>query len=585
MMATTAADRAMRDAVLARLGQHYEFQAAQRIAMNSVFKASEREPTELLAIAWDKMDQNKTIVPRVVALSSTQFMKNSARLVVSLIGVLIPALTPQPIFYTVLEDHKHGSNMIGSLLLDILLHTVHQTGTLPRRLFIQADNTAKETKNTITIFIALWLLAQLEHTRLEAIEFGYLLVGHTHDLIDTTFSYVNRALRQTDFLSLPEMFAILRSSMRNPPIWRHIRDMYDFHSEQPAFLSAQYVRGTRQPHHYKLYRDRSGSLCVQSKRWLTSSEWTPPVVLCNKEQAAALRAISPASLAPTWEKGFETQAKNFFVKLRNLLQTAGRDVAGIQHSLGMLRHELKEYLPTATTLDMKMTAIRVISARKPMKPQAALTSTATLALQEATSAAFPGAASHVAEDKKPLIFKARDDGSANVGFRSEPIEEGMMVIFQNSSDDLPFRVGQILRVAREHSDPYAIMQTYWHISKPDKFGSKLNAFGTWVPAVAPVSLQSCQSKRQRTTATRVLQQSTVTNQEVVSLSSVLVWPIMLEKGAVSKNGGRIPFAVFHYLRAQCGIDMSQKKFVFSERAQSFVDEVRKIVAGLIAPPV
>lgn len=222
-----------------------------------------------------------------------------------------------------------------------------------------------------------------------------------------------------------------------------------------------------------------------------------------------------------------------------------------------------------------------------MKLQAALTSTATLALQEATSAAFPGAASHVAEDKKPLIFKARDDGSADVGFRSEPIEEGMMVIFQNSSDDLPFRVGRILRVAREHSDPYGIMQTYWPILKPGKFGSKLNAFGTWVPAAAPVSLQSGQSKRQRTTTTRVLQQSTVPNQEVVSLSSVLVWPILLDRGALNKSedGGRIPFAVFHYLRAQCGIDMSQKKFVFSERAQSFVDEVRKIVAGLIAPPV
>ena len=88
--------------------------------MQNIVRQSEVDPTDLLCVSWDKMDQAKTIVPRVAELANTQFMKGGARLVVSLIGVLILALHSRPIFYTVLEDFKHGADMIGGLLVDVL---------------------------------------------------------------------------------------------------------------------------------------------------------------------------------------------------------------------------------------------------------------------------------------------------------------------------------------------------------------------------------------------------------------------------------------------------------------------------------
>ena len=71
-------DLHVRQMLLMRPGEHYGFQGAQRIAMSNVFRESERDPAELCAVAWDKMDQAKTIIPRIKQLASTHFVKGGA---------------------------------------------------------------------------------------------------------------------------------------------------------------------------------------------------------------------------------------------------------------------------------------------------------------------------------------------------------------------------------------------------------------------------------------------------------------------------------------------------------------------------
>ena len=226
-----------------RLGEHYDFQAAQRIAMSNIIAESERDPTELFAVSWDKMDQAKTIIPRIQALANTHFHKGGSRIVVSLIGCLAPCAWKRPLFYTVFEDQKHGGNMIGGLLVDVLIEAKSAIGMLPRRVFVQANNTGKETKNTIVVWAVVWVLVHLKHTRLESVELGYLMVGHTHDLVDAVFAYVNRALHGIDLLSLPELFDHLQGAMKTPPMWKHLRDVYDFKGSQPGYLSTNRIKG------------------------------------------------------------------------------------------------------------------------------------------------------------------------------------------------------------------------------------------------------------------------------------------------------------------------------------------------------
>lgn len=132
-----------------------------RIAMDNVFRQSQRDVFELFAVAWDKMDQAKTILPRVPALAHTSFVKTGSRLIVSLIGCKI-ADRPCMHVYTVFDNVKHGGSMVGSMMVDQLFQYCQRHGRVPRRYFIKADNTVKETKNTICLYVAAWLLCALQ---------------------------------------------------------------------------------------------------------------------------------------------------------------------------------------------------------------------------------------------------------------------------------------------------------------------------------------------------------------------------------------------------------------------------------------
>ena len=129
---TAAVDSSIKHSLLMRLGAHYDFQAAQRNALNLISRESERDASELLYVGWDKMDQQKNVIPRVQALRNTQFLQGGSRLVVSLVGVWAPGLWANPIMYTVLEDQIHGANMIAALLVDMLLESVQRQNCLPR---------------------------------------------------------------------------------------------------------------------------------------------------------------------------------------------------------------------------------------------------------------------------------------------------------------------------------------------------------------------------------------------------------------------------------------------------------------------
>jgi hypothetical protein len=378
----------LRQSLVMRLGEHYEFQAAQRIAANNLFAASERDP-DFLAVSWDKMDQAKTIVPRVSALANTSFQKCGTRIVVSLIGVRAPGISATPWVYTILEDQVQGSDMISSLMLDVLQDAAEVRGQLPRRLFIQADNTAKETKNTIVLFAAAWLLANLKGTRLERIEFGYLIVGHTHDLIDAFFAYINKAVHGQNILSMPDFFACLQKRMRCPPLWKCLRDVYAFKDNQPDFLSTKNIVGIGAPHHLRLSWGRDGSIALETKRFLTSQAWSSPICICDVEQVRLLQRLRPPAREPEWDGSLARSGLNWIGKLRALLQEAGHPPAGLDHCEKVFRHELPEFLPSGLTLQQRLEKLRGI--RRPTCDSVVGGSSSVGGdLETACLAAFPG---------------------------------------------------------------------------------------------------------------------------------------------------------------------------------------------------
>ena len=108
MLTSTMEDVLLREAVLRKLSAHWEFQSAQRLVMNNLFEESATNPTKLVCLSWDKMDQVKTMIPRVKQLANTNYYKIGPRITVSLLGVHAPSVFPRPLFYTLLEDFEHG---------------------------------------------------------------------------------------------------------------------------------------------------------------------------------------------------------------------------------------------------------------------------------------------------------------------------------------------------------------------------------------------------------------------------------------------------------------------------------------------
>ena len=66
---------------------------------------------------------------------------------------------------------------------------------LPVEWVIGADNTAKETNNKWMCWSLIWLLCVLSETVLWSVMLTFLLVGHTHDMVDRLLSRVNVGLR------------------------------------------------------------------------------------------------------------------------------------------------------------------------------------------------------------------------------------------------------------------------------------------------------------------------------------------------------------------------------------------------------
>ena len=138
---------------------------------------------------------------------ATPLMKQGDRFVVGLVGYKWAGVASGEWgITTTLEDCKHGSETQASLVLARLHAAACSCGHLPEKLFIGADNTPKETKNTTFVVFLLWLLCCIgRKTALQEVQLEFPMVGHTHAEIDRFFSRVMVSLRGKTFCTFDEM--------------------------------------------------------------------------------------------------------------------------------------------------------------------------------------------------------------------------------------------------------------------------------------------------------------------------------------------------------------------------------------------
>ena len=157
---TPREQESLRNVLRERLGQHFDFQAAQRLAHGRVEEECAQSGGRKWLMIIDKMDQKKTVVPTIWSQLATPLFKDpERRFITGLIGLMWFG-TAQIMHHvrTVFNDCQHGSEMQSSTILQNLHKVAVGEGLLPEKLFIGADNTRKETKNQITMWFLVWLL-------------------------------------------------------------------------------------------------------------------------------------------------------------------------------------------------------------------------------------------------------------------------------------------------------------------------------------------------------------------------------------------------------------------------------------------
>lgn len=299
-----AAQGSGRVKLMNRLALHHSWQGAQRKCLDELIEQSRRTPLDLVVFSIDKLDQQKSIVPHSHSMRTTAFFKQGNRFVVGLVGVLIYALTNACYCFSTLENHSHGSSFQCSLLLDIVVLIHRSLGRLPTRLIINADNTYKETKNTITLFWIAWLLANSQGSGLIYVEMVFLMAGHTHGPVDRWFALAMAALRGQSYMTLPRLFGLLEARMKDGVFWAHARDVYAWKEARPPWtgIDATRVKGIGLPHAFRLHVDRSGACIIETKRWMSDPIYGAPHVLLDATGMTRLRGWEPPASPPSWDR-------------------------------------------------------------------------------------------------------------------------------------------------------------------------------------------------------------------------------------------------------------------------------------------
>ena len=286
----------LRQALQTRLGEHFAFQAAQRLAHARLEEECDQSGGQKWMMLIDKMDQKKTICPTIWSQLATKlFQDHEKRLITGLIGSMwFGTRRFRQHVRTIFNDCEHGSEMQCSAILENLCDVATSEGHLPESFIIGADNTRKETKNQYTMWFFVWLLCALSDTPLRCICVVFLLVGHTHNKLDRMFSRISMGLRGKDYFTVEGMLQRARESMQSELRSGHLSQVWKWkgltEGDMPG--ATRRMRNLDPAHAFQYSRDKDG-VWMQWKQWCTDEEWSSPVHILESHEVPRLGAWRP----------------------------------------------------------------------------------------------------------------------------------------------------------------------------------------------------------------------------------------------------------------------------------------------------
>ena len=132
------------------------------------------------------------------------------------------------------------------------------TVPLPKKLFLQLDNSAKDNKNRYVMAFCSLLTAKRV---LKEVTIGFLIVGHTHEDIDAHFSYLSKLLKMKNMYILADLMKAFMDSQKTiafmPELVQEVADFKKFlHGYQHD--GANKLIGLGEMHLFKFYVEEKG---------------------------------------------------------------------------------------------------------------------------------------------------------------------------------------------------------------------------------------------------------------------------------------------------------------------------------------
>ena len=467
---------------VARLGEHFDFQSAQRLIVARIEELCLQSGSTKWLMLIDKMDQHTTNLPTIWELMRSAFFKEGERVQMSIIGAWFfgPIHSPGLCLRSVFEDiGLHGANMQASTLLLNLHDRVKQEGDLPEEWFINADNTSKETKNMCCIRFIIWLLINLDGTKLWCVTLLFLIVGHTHNKLDRIFSILKRCLRGHPYCTREQAFKIMADALQGFTMdHHHLSDVWDWWAIGDA-LGAPHIKHLARVHAICIFR-HSGAVMIKWKQYLTSPSWSRPIMLIPPHLVAAYKDYRPPRLPKAFKKEFVSSHMTWLLNLQTLL--AGRQ--GDNHD-GDIDSIKRMVLKSDTQYDDRFDLDQILA---DLKNAGRAPSTVLVPLKmpdDVLVQTFPGG-DHV-EMPADCLLDVPDVWSPT---RPTPIAPTSMVICSQTCDilglEVPFTMGVIVAPVDLTGDLDVVIQ--WWVPPTDKeriAGGRtrmtVDLFGQWHP--------------------------------------------------------------------------------------------------------
>ena len=145
---------------------------------------------------------------------------------------------------------------------------------LPKNLYLQLENSAKDNKNQ---YLMAFLSLLTTRGVFKEIQVGFLLVGHTHEDIDAYFSHLSKALKSKNTFVVADLMKAFMESQELSFLPEFIQEVGDFKSFVKGYLCSGATRliGLGEMHLFRFYVESDGNPVMKYKKSAVDSSWLP----------------------------------------------------------------------------------------------------------------------------------------------------------------------------------------------------------------------------------------------------------------------------------------------------------------------